>query len=447
MNNIEVEQLSEIERKITVQIPWETVQEELDAAYSGLQKRARVRGFRPGKVPRKVLEQYYRQSVEGEVINRLIDQSYRSAIDEHDLFPIDQPSLDSFPNVQKGEDLNFVARVDVKPEVTPTTIEGLEVERKIRVIADEEVDAELETLREKASVVEAISERSTAQTGDMAVVDFFGFVDGESFKGGKGINYTVEIGAAKMIPGFEDQLIGMEIGSEKTFNLAFPEGEGPEEVKGKDVEWKVELKELKQKILPELDDEFAKDLGEFDTLSELRTSISDNLGTREDARSRRAMRSSVMEALVKANPFEIPSTMVDRQIDAVLRDTLRYIPDQTDPRVKEAIEKLKVDARPSAEQQVAAMLLLEGVARLHSFEVSEEDVEGRIQELSREHGIPVPQVKKQLAEQGQLESIRYNLIQDKALDFVTEKASVTEVSVTAEELAQSEEGDEEVLSG
>ncbi|MBX2813861.1 MAG: trigger factor [Myxococcales bacterium] len=438
MSTIEVEQLSDVERKITVQIPWEKVQEELDAAYSGLQRRARVKGFRPGKVPRKVLEQFYKQTVEGEVLGRLIDDGYRSAVDQHELFPIDQPNLEAFPKVNKGQPIEFIARVEVKPEISPQKVDGLSVTRKIRAIEDVEIEAELESLREKASIVEAITDRTHAEPEDLAIVDFFGFVNNESFKGGKGINYTIELGSKKMIPGFEEQIVGMQIGEEKTFRLRFPDGEGPDEAQGKDVDWKVELKELKKKTLPELDDEFAKDLGEFDTLDELKKSISDNLATREDARGQRALRNAAMEALVEANPFSVPDRMVDRQIEAMLNDTLRYISDKTDPRVTEAVEKLKVDARPSAAKQVAATLLLEGVARAEKLEVSEEEVEGRIQELAREHRMPVPQVRKQLAENNQLDSIQYNLLQDKALDLVISKANVTEVTVTKEELDDAE---------
>ena len=436
--NIEVEQLSNVERKITVQIPWETVQEELDAAYRGLQKRARVRGFRPGKVPRKVLEQYYRQTVEGEVVGRLVDEGFRNAVEAHELFPISQPSLEAFPDVQKGEELRFIATVEVKPEIKVKSVEGLSVERKIREVTPEEIEAELLALREKATIIEAVEDREEAEAGDLTVIDFFGFVGGETFKGGKGINYTVEIGANQMVPGFEEQLVGMRIGEEKTFVLQYPESEGAEEARGREVEWKVELKELKRKLLPDLDDEFAKDLGEYDSLDELRAGIQKNLSTREDAKSRRHLRQQVLDALVEANPFEVPDSMVERQIEFILQDTLRFVQDQKDPRVLEVIQKIKIEARPSAEKQVAGMLLLEGVARDAELSVTDEELEGRLQDLSREHRIPIPQLKKQLAENDQLGSIRYNLLQDKALDHVVDRAEITEVTVSAEEFDKAE---------
>jgi trigger factor len=441
--NIEVEQLSRTDRRITVQIPWENVKGELDAAYQGLQKRARLKGFRPGKVPRKVLEQYYRSTVEGEVVGRLVEEAFRQAVDEHDLFPIDQPNLEATPSVKAGEPLEFVATVAVKPEVDPEKYEGLEVERKIREVSDEEVEAELLTLREKATVVEQVEDRRHAEQGDLAVIDFFGYIDGETFKGGKGINYTVEIGGGTMIPGFEEALIGLEIGGEKTFTLPFPEDDGPEEARGKDVEWRVELKELKRKILPELDDELAKDLGDYDTLDELRAGIRENLATREDAKSKRLLRNQVVDALIEANDVEVPDKMVERQIEYMLRDTLRFVQqDNLDPKLQEAIDRIRVEARPTAEKQVKTMLLLEGVARKEGVEVTESELDGRIQELSREHKIPVAQLRQQLRQNDQLEGIRYNLLQDKALDLVVQRASITEKTVTAEELEAAMNPDE-----
>lgn len=434
--NIQIEETSKLQRKITVEIPWEDVEKELDTAYRELQRRAKVRGFRPGKVPRKVLEQYYRRTVEGEVVDNLVNVGFRKAVDDHDLFPIDRPQLEQFPAVKKGEPLAFVATVEVKPEVTPEKWEGLEVERKVREVTDAEVEAELLQMRDKATVVEPVTDREEARSGDLAVVDFFGYADGETFKGGKGINYTVELGGGRMIPGFEDQLVGMKVGDEKSFTLGFPEGEGPEEVQGKEVEWKVELKELKTKILPELDDEFAKDLGEYDTLDELRNGIRNNLATREDAKSRRLFRGQVTDVLVEANEVEAPAPMVERQVEFMLQDALRFVQNTDDPKLKEAIDKLRVEARPAAEKQVKSTLLLEGVAREAELEVTDEELDGRIQEMAREYRMTAAQVRQQLSENDQLDSLRYNLLQDKALDLVVERARVTERTVSAEEMEE-----------
>jgi len=423
---VEVENLSKVERRVRIEVPWETIQTELNEAYKALSKRARVKGFRPGKVPRKVLEQLYKKTVEGEVVGRLVDDSFRAAVEEKDLFPIDRPVLDEMPTIESGAPLEFAARVEVKPEVDVEKYEGLDVEKTKVTVEDAQVEQELNALREKAAVVEPINDRTEAQTGDLAVVDFFGYVDGETFKGGKGINYTVELGSGKMIPGFEDAIVGMKVGEEKSFQLAFPEGSGPDEVKGKDVDWKIDLKELKQKIYPEIDDEFAQDLGEYDSLEELQAQIRENLATREDARSKRELREKVMDRLVEANPIEVPPAMVERQLSMMLEDTEKALGGNQDPALLEILGKLRDDLRPQAEKRVAASLLLESVARKEQLEATDDDVEARIGELAREHNLQPKQVKQQLRANNQIDSLRYSLVQEKALDLVLERAQITE---------------------
>lgn len=429
---VDVQQVSTVERKLSFEVPWDAVKRELDVAYRDLARRARVKGFRAGKVPRKVLEQFYKQMVEGQVVSQLVDDSFKRAVKDHDLIPIDSPQMDEVPEVKPQQPLAFTARVQVKPEVEVTGYDGLPVEKKIRKVTDAEVDTELNALRDKATVVEQVTDRTRCEDGDLAVVDFFGYVDGETFKGGKGINYTIEVGSGRMIGGFEEQLVGMEIGAQKTFELPFPEDQGPAEVRGKTVEWKVDLKELRRKILPDLDDEFAKDLGEFDTLQELKDNLRQNLATRQDAKSKRQLRDAVMEALVERNSVDVPGIMVDRQLDFLLQDATKVADDAGDE-VKAALEKLREEARPRAEKQVLGMLLLEAVSRKEKLDISDAELEGRIQELSREHRIPAKQLKIQLKQNDQVDALRYNLLQDKTLDFLVDRAVVTEREVSEDD--------------
>jgi len=436
---VSVEKTSGVERKVIIEVPWETVREELDVAYRDLGKRAKVKGFRPGKVPRKVLEKMYKKAVEGEVVSQLVDDGFRKAVEQEDLFPIDRPRLEGAPHIEAEQPLTFAALVEVKPEVEVQKWKGLELQKTKVKVDDDAVEAELNQLREKAVVVEQVTDREEVQSGDLAVVDFFGFVDGESFKGGKGINYSVEVGSGSMIPGFEEALIGMKIGDHKEFELGFPENTGPEEVRGKEVEWKVDLKEIKQKIYPELDDEFAKDLGEFDSLDELKDKIRENVATREEARSRRGLRDAALKALVEANPVEVPKVMVDRQLASTLADTEQALQGNKDPKIQEALARLKEDLRPQAETQVAGMLLLEGLCRTETIEVGDDEIEGKIQELAQQHNMQPKQVKQQLRQNDQMDSLRHSIQQDKALDLVVQEAEVVEVDPPAEEEAPSDE--------
>lgn len=427
---IDVENLSPIEKRVAIEIPWDTVRDELDLAYKGLQKRARVKGFRAGHVPRKVLEQFYKGAVENEVVQRLVDDSFRKAVAEKDLFPISTPIVENRLELVQDAPFKFSAKVEVKPEVKVTGYQGVSVVRQVRAIDDAEVARELEQLREKAVVVEAVTDRTDAQKGDLAVIDFFGYVDGETFKGGKGINYTVEIGLGRMIPGFEDQLIGMKVSEHKEFQLVFPKTDGPEEVRGKTVEWKVDLKEIKHKILPELDDEFAKDLGEYESLDELKGKIKENLRTRDDARSKRQLRDKVMEKLVEGNTVDVPPAMVDRQLDFLLQEVEKIGKTNKDPAVQEAIRRLRDENRDRAKKQVAAMLLLEAVGREEKLEVTEAELEGRLGEIARQNKMAPKAVRQQLEREGRLDAVRYDIKQDKALDFVVKHAVVTDETVT-----------------
>jgi trigger factor len=438
---VDIETLSPVEKRLAIEVPWATVQEELDLAYKGLQKRAKLKGFRAGHVPRKVLEQFYKSAVENEVATRLVDELFRKAVAQQSIVPINSPVLKETPEIKPDNPFRFVATVEVKPEVEAKSYKGLDVERKTRQVTDAEVAQELKALREKATVVEQITDRNTVEKGDLAVVDFFGYVNGETFKGGKGINYTVEVGTGTMIPGFEDNLIGGKIGEQRTFTLPYPKEDGPEEVRGKTVEWKVDIKELKRKILPELDDEFAKDLGEYDTLEELKQKIKENLATRADAKSRRMIRDAVLEKLVEANPVSVPPLMVERQLDFLLQDIMRMAQGQNEQKFKDIIDRLRNESRPRAEKQVAGMLLLEAIGKQEKVEVNESELNARLSEIAREHRMNVKEVRKQLAQDGRLEGLRYQMRQDKALDFVVAQANVTERAMTPEEAEADAKGE------
>ncbi|MCK6545582.1 trigger factor [Myxococcota bacterium] len=445
---VDVENLSPVEKRLAIEVPWETVRDELDLAYKGLAKRAKVKGFRAGHVPRKVLEQFYKGAVESEVMNRLVDDLFKKAVAEQNIIPIDSPVLREAPAIKPDEPFRFVATVEVKPEIEVKTYKGVEVVRKTRLVTDPEVDAELKQLREKAAVIEAVTDRKDVQKGDLVVVDFFGFINGETFKGGKGINYTVEVGAGTMIPGFEDALVGAELGEQKIFTLNYPKGDGPEEVRGKDVEWKVDIKEIKKKILPELDDEFAKDLGDYDTIDQLKAKIRENLATRNDAKSRRMIKESVLEKLVETNPVSVPPVMVERQLDYLLSDAMRMVEQSKDPALKQAIERVRADSRGRAEKQVAGMMILEAIAKAENVEITDAELNGRLTEIARENRMTVKALRQELTKDGRLDGLRYQMRQDKALDLAVKEAVITERVMTPEEAsAEDAEGDQHLHEG
>jgi trigger factor len=435
---IDVQTVTPVEKRLAIEIPWDTVRDELDQAYKGLAKRAKLPGFRVGHVPRRVLEQYFRGTVENEVVQRLLDDGIKKAIAEHALFPIDTPVVDSIEGIKVDTAFRFTAKIEVKPEVALPSWKGLPVTRQIRQIEETEVDTELQQLREKAVVVEAVTDRAEAQKGDLAVIDFFGYVNGETFKGGKGISYTVEIGSNRMIAGFEDQLVGMKIGEHKEFRLTFPANDGPEEVRGKDVDWQVDMKELKRKVLPELDDEFAKDMGDYESLAQLREKVKENLGVREKARSKRQIREKVLQKLVADNEVDVPGAMIERQLDFMMREVMRLIEGGKNPALREAIAKMRDENRVRARDQVAAMLLVESIAKAEDVSATEAELDGRLADIARQNRMTAKAVRQQLEREGRLDAIRYDIKQDKALDLVCDAAVVTDEIVTKEQLEAAE---------
>ena len=417
---VDVETLSPVEKKVSIAVPWDAVKQELDTAYRDLAKRARVKGFRAGKVPRKVLEQFYKQAVEGQVVSQLLDDSFKKAVAEQDLVPIDNPKVEAFPSLTPNEDLTFTATVQVKPEVQVEHYKGLEVEKKIRQVSDAEVDAELAQMREKATVIEPVSDRSECEKGDLAVIDFFGYVDGETFKGGKGINYTVEVGAGQMIEGFEDHLVGMKIGDEKEFRLNFPKGQGPDEVQGKDVDWKVDLKELKTKILPELDDDFAQDL-EFESLDALKKSIRDDFEERTARRSKNELRDRLLDKFIAINEIPVPPALLQQQKTSILQEMLQFTQMTGMPLEPGMLEGL--DER--AERRVQAGVILGSLAKIEGIKLGDEDVDARLAKISEETGKHIAKVKVEYSGERR-EQLENELLHERLMSFLEGKATIHE---------------------
>ncbi len=239
---VDVENISPTARKVAIEVPWDIVRDELEQAYRGLSKHARVKGFRPGHVPRKVLEQYYKRNVEGEVTHRLIDETFKKAIEDQSLVPVSRPTVSETPKIEKDMPFRFTATVEIKPKVIVKEYKGISMTQKTQAVRDSDIEKELATLQEQAAIHEPIIDREVLQMGDVAVIDFSGTLHGQPFKGSTGINCTLEIGKGQMIPGFEDALVGLSIGTEKTFPLQFPENRGPDKIRGKQIDWKVTLK-------------------------------------------------------------------------------------------------------------------------------------------------------------------------------------------------------------
>jgi trigger factor len=382
-----------------------------------------VPGFRKGKVPRVIFEKRFGvEALYQDALDILLPEAYEAAVKETGIEPVDRPEID-IEQLEKGKPLIFKATVTVKPEVKLGEYKGLEVEEKDFSVKPEDVDAELEKMRKQQGQLEVV-EDGTVEKGDRVIIDFEGFIDGEAFEGGKAENYTLEIGSGTFIPGFEDQLVGMKLGEEKDVEVTFPEDYHAKELAGKPAVFKVKLHEIKRLNLPELDDEFAQDVSEFDTLAELKADIEKNLNEKAEKEKENYIRNELVELAAKNAEVDIPEVMIDHEVENMLHQfeqRLMYqglnldLYAQFTGQDKDAIkEQFKEDA----EKRVRANLVLEAIAKAENIEVTEEEIEQEIKDMAKEMGREVDDVRRILEAQGAMESVKEQLRVKKTIDLL-----------------------------
>jgi trigger factor len=410
---------------LTVEVDAEKVNEGLDAAFKKVVKQVNVPGFRKGKVPRALFEKRFGVEVlYQDALDILLPEAYAKAIEEAGIEPVDRPEID-IEQMEKGKSLIFTAKVTVKPEVKLGEYKGLEVEKMDTTVTDEDVENELKRLQERHAEL-VVKEDGKIENGDTAVIDFEGFVNGEAFEGGKGENYSLEIGSGTFIPGFEEQLVGLEAGAEKEIEVTFPEEYHAEELAGKPATFKIKVHEIKAKQLPALDDEFAKDVDEeVETLDELKAKIKQRLEEAKKNEAETTLRNTLVEKAAENAEIDIPEVMVKNETDRMLKEfeqrlqmqglnlELYY---QFSGQDEAALrEQMKEDA----EKRVRVSLTLEAIAKAENIEATEEDVNKELEEMSNMYGIEVENLKKML---GSLEGIKEDLKLRKAIDFLVENS-------------------------
>lgn len=389
--NTKVERLENNVAKIEVTVPAEKFQAAIQKSYTKNRSKFNVPGFRKGKTPLAVIEKYYGDSVFYEdAINFICDETYPSAIDENNLSPVDYPNIDI---VQIGKDVDFTysATVVVKPEVTLGEYKGVDVKKVEYAVTDEDVNNELNTMREKSARIVNKDEKAI-ENGDIAVIDFEGFIDNVAFEGGKGENHELTIGSGSFIPGFEDQLIGAKLNDNIDVNVNFPEEYHAEELKGKPALFKVSVKGIKVKELPELDDEFVKDVSEFDTLEELKNDIRSKQEEANKQKEKREFEDDLLNKVVSASNVEIPQVMIEREIDYMVKDLdyrLQYQGMTLDKYIELmgiTMDALRKDFNEVALNKVKMNLVLEAIAKAENITASAEEVEKRAEEIAARYG-------------------------------------------------------------
>jgi len=429
--NVEIEQLGPVKKKINVAIPPETVTEEIASTYQKLKQTVKIRGFRTGKVPQDILKKYYKEHVEGEVITRLIQHSYPEALKKLDIVPVSQPVVEN-GILEEGKEFLYSASFEVKPEITLQEYTGLTVTREKFNLTPEDVDKRLSMIRESHASLKEVEEDRPIEQGDFIVADLEEAVEGESTKGGNAKDYLLEVGQDSYLPGLSQKLIGLRKDAVETITLAIPEDFHRKDIAGKEVTVTIKIKGLKQKILPELDDTFAKDLGEEQGLETLKKKLQSDLEQEEHQRIESQVRALLVDQLIEKNPLEVPTYMVERQIEFMMADTQRALLAQGSSleKIGVSLEAMKERYRSEAEKQVKCSLLVEVIAEKENITVSDSEVEEKIDEIARANNQEVATVRNFYQKEGLREGLKIKLLEKKTLNFLLEKAMIIEADTT-----------------
>ncbi|WP_040950158.1 trigger factor [Gorillibacterium massiliense] len=415
---------------LTVEVEAEKVAVALDKAFKKVVAKVNVPGFRKGKVPRSMFEARFGvESLYQDALDIILPEAYSEAVEETKIEPVDRPEVD-VQEMGKGQALKFTAKVTVKPEVTLGEYKGVEVEEKKAEVTEEDITAELNRLQQRHAEL-VVVEDGPAENGDMTSIDFEGFKDDVAFEGGKGENYSLELGSGSFIPGFEEQVVGMNVGESKDINVTFPEDYHSEELKGQPVIFKVTLNGLKRKNLPALDDEFAKDVSEFETLDEYKEDISKRLLTQKEQALKTEKENAVVEKVIAASEVEVPAVMIENQVSDMLNEFANRLQSQGmnlelyTQFTGQTEETLKNQMRPDAEKRVLGNLVLAAVSKAEGIEASEEELQEELEKMGKTYNRPVEEVRSIFTANGMLDQLQSEIVTRKTVDFLVANSKVT----------------------
>ena len=425
--SFKVEQLEEKNMvKLVIEATAEEFEAGLNTAYNKSKSKINVPGFRKGKAPRKIIEQLYGQEVFFEdAANAIIPDAYAKACIESELDIVSQPKI-SVTQLEKGKPFVFEAEVAVRPEVELGNYKGVEVSKVDTEATDADVEEEIKKVAEQNSRTITVEDRAV-KDGDMTVIDFEGFVDGVAFEGGKGENYPLTIGSHSFIDNFEDQIIGMNIGDEKEINVTFPEDYHAEELKGKPATFKVSVKEIKEKQLPDIDDDFAQDVSDFDTLDEYKADLKKKIAERKEAEAKKQKETEAIEKIVADSKMDIPQAMIDTQVTRMAEDFAQRLQQQglsLETYFKYTgltAEKILDDMKPEAVKRIQNSLVIEAVAKAENIQVSDDEFNAELSKMAEMYKMEVDKIKEFMGESEE-KQMRDDIAIQKAVDLIVSSA-------------------------
>jgi trigger factor len=423
---------SPVLRALSIEVEEHEVRDAFERVYRNLARSVRMPGFRPGKMPRAVLERAYAATAAEEVERLLVNETFAAAVERSGVVPVVEPSIAAEPPKQ-GQAFRYTAEVEVKPGVELPALDGLPASRPLVQVRDDEVESELEALRLRRAVLEDEPDEALAGDGSLLTLSYEGRIDGQPFEGGSADGATVEIGAGRLVPGFEDGLRGVKRGEQRDVSVTFPDDYGAAELQGKNAVFGVTVRTLQRRRLPALEDAFAKDLGEagIETLAALRERLREVIQARRERAAQETLRRTLLDALIARTSFEVPPGLVEH----ALSQRLSTAHDQLHERMPHEelharMNEWRVSWRPEAEREVREALLLEAVAAQQGLSAAEAEVAARIEAIAREQGMAPERLKKLYDERNLTPGLRVRMREEKALEFLTSRAKVEETSGT-----------------
>ncbi len=425
---VQIESSGPFERKLSFEIPGDIVSREIESSYKTLNRSVKLKGFRPGKVPRSILERYYKAQVEEEVFSKLINDSFSKAITEHHLSPVSPPSLVD-RNFEAGKEFKYTLTVEVKPDIKVDGYLGLEILKEKITVTEEEIEARLQDLQEAHAQMKPLDENRPIQEKDCVILDFEGSLEGKPLKDWKVNDHLVEVGSKTLVGELDAKLVGLSAGEERDMPVRLPDNHPSKELAGKEIMVHLKVKEIKEKVLPALDDEFAKDVGHFNSLTELRDQVRTTLSQQKQARADQAAKDRLLETLIQRDAFALPPSMVDRRIETMIaRTRLRLAGQGLKPEETNMdAQKLKDALRPAAEKEIRAGLILEGIAKAEKLSVEPSELNQRLAQIATQMKQRPEAVKAYYEKEGLLENLRAQILEEKTLDFLLGQAKGIEV--------------------
>lgn len=432
--DVVVEDVNALTKKITVTLEKDGVQKKLEKAYGKLQRETKIKGFRRGKVPRSVIIKHYQGQVQAEVGEQLVQDSYFNAIEQEKIDPVVHPDI-SEPLFNDDGTFTFVAHIDIRPEFELGEYKGLEVEKISNEVSDAAVEVEIEELRRDMAPLRSVADRGV-ENGDVIIVDFEGFHNGKAMKEVKNENYSVDVGAGKLSPEFEEKLVGMKEGEDATHEVEFPAEYVNPVLAGKNVEFRVKVKEVKERVLQELNDEFAKDVDEkFATFADLQNDIRENLQKAKDARAEGDTTDRVMLKLLEGHAFDVPERLVRFEVEEMIKNTEKSLEQQGLNLESAGInrDELAAQSNDTAEKRVRGDFILKKIAETEDIKVKDEDMDRAFQRIGDQYNMPIAQVKEFFQSRDDLLPFMNEILNEKILTFLRENAKFVEATPEVQE--------------